>query len=262
MTTSHDLPHSALWQRTLQPQASLQRPPLRPHIPLPRISLRLACCALALLLASSPTVRAQDDEMEDVAIDPLTDIALDMEAVVADLSVQETGKATQETQATIVKKLDALIESLERELEAASGGGASGANPQRPLQDSMIIGGPGGIGDLRTPRELGKNWGELPPKERERILQSLTEGFPPHYQKILEHYYRRLAAEQAPADSSNADGAAPHTADDNAAATADPEPAGSQTPASDAASPPSSKRPAAKQGKRSSGKRSASEGAP
>lgn len=157
------------------------------------------CVAALLLCVCIQPVRAQD-EMEDVAIDPLTDIALDMEAVVADLSVQETGRPTQETQATIVKKLDALIEQLERELEAAAGG-ASGANPQRPLPDSTIIGGPGGIGDLRTPRELGKKWGELPPKERERILQSLSEGFPPHYQKILEHYYRRLAAEQTVGDT-------------------------------------------------------------
>ena len=193
------------------------------------------CAAVWLLVAATLPARAQDDEMEDVAIDPLTDIALDMDAVVADLSVQETGPPTQETQSTIVKKLDALIEQLERELQAAAGSG-SGANPQRPLQDSMIIGGPGGMGDLRAPRELGKNWGELPPKERERILQSLTEGFPPHYQRILEHYYRRLAAEQSASTAgedpqgSEQDGASDIPADSGASASG-----GGGAPAADAA---------------------------
>jgi hypothetical protein len=41
----------------------------------------------------------------------------------------------------------------------------------------------------------------LPPHQRDRIVQSLTEGFPAHYQKILERYYKRLAEETpAPAD--------------------------------------------------------------
>ncbi len=237
------------------------------------------CAAAFLLCVCTLPARAQDDEMDDVAIDPLTDIALDMEAVVADLSVQETGDATQETQAAIVKKLDALIEQLERELQAGAGSG-SGANPQRPLQDSMIIGGPGGIGDLRTPRELGKNWGELPPKERERILQSLTEGFPPHYQRILEHYYRRLAAEQTAGDAGGdadhparegrgaegggAENGAPERAasedGDAGAASGAPGPAGQPSGSEAATAKNKSKRRAAKKSSKGAGKRAAAEG--
>ena len=40
----------------------------------------------------------------------------------------------------------------------------------------------------------------------DRILQSLTEGFPAHYQSILEAYYKRLAVERPTADQ---DGDAP-----------------------------------------------------
>lgn len=64
----------------------------------------------------------------------------------------------------------------------------------------MVIGGPGGIGDLHAPRDAEKKWGELPPQERDRILQSMTEGFPAHYQRILERYYRRLAEEKPTSD--------------------------------------------------------------
>lgn len=245
-----------------------------------RLSLKGAApCAAAILLCVCTLPAPAQEETDDVAIDPLTDIALDMEAVVADLSVQETGDTTQETQAIIVKKLDALIEQLERELEAGAGAG-SGANPQRPLQDSMIIGGPGGIGDLRTPRDLGKNWGELPAKERERILQSLTEGFPPHYQKILEHYYRRLAAEQTAGDAgsdgderrrrgSAAEGGGDEnrasessiaTPGDSAAASDTSGPVG-QPARSDTSTPKNkSKRPAAKKGSKRAGEHAAAEG--
>lgn len=132
--------------------------------------------------------------------DPLGEIAADMDRVVIELSGTHTGKPTQAAQKKIVGKLDVLIKRLEE--EAASGrGGASGANPNIPLADSKIMGGPGGIGDLHAARKNGKQWGELPPHQREKIVQSLTEGFPAHYQKILERYYKRLAEEKPAAAS-------------------------------------------------------------
>lgn len=137
---------------------------------------------------------------QELGEDPLGEIAADMDRVVIELSGAHTGKPTQAAQKKIVGKLDVLIKRLEE--EAASGrGGASGSNPNRPLNDSTIIGGPGGIGDLHAARKNGKQWGELPPHQREKIVQSLTEGFPAHYQKILERYYKRLAEEKPAAAS-------------------------------------------------------------
>jgi hypothetical protein len=166
----------------------------------------------AVVLASS-VVRAQD-----LGGDPLGEIAADMDRVVIDLSGAHTGKPTQTAQKKIVGKLDVLIKQLE-EQAAANGGGASGSNPNVPLADSKIMGGPGGIGDLHAARKNGKQWGELPPHQREKIVQSLTEGFPAHYQKILERYYKRLA-EEKPATSSDEEPAmndAPAKQDDKAA---------------------------------------------
>jgi hypothetical protein len=137
---------------------------------------------------------------------PLVDIVTDMSVVVRDLSKLRTGKPTQETQQQVVTKLDELIKRLEQQC-ADCRGGASGANPTRPLADSVIMGGPGGVGDLHAPSKGGKNWGELPPHQRDRILQSQTEGFPPHYQKILERYYKRLAEERPAAESQPTNGA-------------------------------------------------------
>ena len=152
------------------------------------------------LLASGGAAADLDDS------DPLGDISLDMQLVVEELSDLSTGEPTRETQGTIVDKLDLLIAKLEKECEACRGSG-SGANPNRPLADSVIVGGPGGSGDLHAPKREGRDWGKLPEKERERILQSMEEGFPAHYQNILERYYKRLADNGAEEESAEEEGA-------------------------------------------------------
>jgi hypothetical protein len=92
------------------------------------------------------------------------------------------------------------------------------------LADSVIIGGPGGSGDLHSARDQGDQWGQLPPHQRDRILQSLTEGFPAHYQRILERYYRRLAEEAPDSDEDGGQTLPPPTAPpaDGSAAEAKP----------------------------------------
>lgn len=191
---------------------------------------RIAAVVLGLVVFPVAARAAALDEA-----DPLGDISLDMQLVVEELSDLSTGEPTRETQGVIVDKLDQLIAQLEKECEACRGNG-SGANPNRPLADSVIIGGPGGSGDLHAPKREGRDWGKLPEKERERILQSLTEGFPAHYQKILERYYKRLAddgtdaADEAPADDEAADdGAEPTESTDEPA----DEPAAAEAPAGD-----------------------------
>ena len=68
----------------------------------------------------------------------------------------------------------------------------------------MIKGGPGTIGDMHSPKSGGKKWGELPPHQRDRILQAMTEGFPAHYQQVLEKYYKRLAEEKPASETDSA----------------------------------------------------------
>ena len=160
-----------------------------------------ALVALGSVVVSENLVGAQQLASED----PIGEIAADMGGVVREISKLSTGKPTQDQQKAVVAKLDELIARLDKECAACRGGGASGANPQKPLPDSMVIGGPGGIGDLHAPRQLGKKWGELPPHQRDRILQSMSEGFPAHYQQILERYYRRLA-EEKPASAAGVEG--------------------------------------------------------
>lgn len=164
---------------------------------------------VAVSVALALTVDVSAQELQEY--DALGDIAAEMHSAAGLLARLTTGKPTQDTQKEVVRKLDVLIAELEKECENCRGGAAS-ANPNKPLADSIVKSGPGGSGELHAAKKDGKQWGELPPHERDRILQSLTDGFPPHYQKILERYYRRLADEKPtaePGDAESKDAAKP-----------------------------------------------------
>jgi hypothetical protein len=130
-----------------------------------------------------------------VAEPPAVAIAAKMAGVTDELNRKETGKPVQTEQKAIVKDLDDLIASLEKQSERRRGNRKRN-NPTRGMDDSRISQGTGGIGTLVSPKEIDKDWAKLSDRERERIVQSMTEGFPPEYRAVLERYYRRLADEK------------------------------------------------------------------
>jgi hypothetical protein len=126
---------------------------------------------------------------------PAAAIAMKMANVTDELNRTETGKPVQTEQKAIVQDLDELIASLEKQCQACKNG-MKRNNPNKGMADSMIGSGTGGIGTLLNPSDNGKDWGKLSGRERDRILQSMSEGFPPEYRTVLERYYRRLAEEK------------------------------------------------------------------
>ena len=164
------------------------------HFPLNETSLsmktisRFAIVAFSITVSSS-SVFAQDDER----VNPLEDVTREMKVAAGHLSKTATDKPTQKAQEDAVLKLDKLIVELEERKKRRGNGDG---DPTIPAEESMVRKGPGGDGELRPAKMQGDRWGELPAHERDRILQSLTEGFPPHYQAVLEAYYKRLAVEK------------------------------------------------------------------
>jgi|GEM_PF-1916610 len=167
--------------------------------------------ATAIAVFAHSNLFAQDD----LSGSPLEDVVHEMKAAGDHLAKKVTDKPTQKSQEDAVAKLDALIAELEKERQQMGQG--ANPNPTRPAMASSVRNGPGGMGDLHGARMQGDRWGELPPHERDRILQSLTEGFPPHYQAVLEAYYKRLAVEKRGEDP---DAAAPVKSDAIPKATA------------------------------------------
>lgn len=163
--------------------------------------------------------------------DPLRHLEGDMSHVVGELTAFKTDKPVQQRQDTVTGRLDTLIKMLEKE---CSGSGGGGANPSKPLGRSILAKGPGGQGAMHDPKAGDKQWASLPPKQREQILQSRTEGFPAGFESLLQSYYQRLAQEQVedgsaspggeggegarPADAAPAAGDAPATGETPAAA--------------------------------------------
>jgi hypothetical protein len=133
---------------------------------------------------------------------PAVAIATKMAGVTDELNRNVTGKPVQTEQKKIVNDLDELIASLEKKYDQNQGG-IKRNNPTKGMADSMISRGTGGIGTLVNPKDAGQDWGKLSPRERDRILQSMSEGFPPEYRTVLERYYRRLAEEKPSATSSS-----------------------------------------------------------
>ncbi len=145
-------------------------------------------------LRQSPPADADAD-------DPLRRVEQDMTWVTLELDSLRTHEPVRERQAQILSQLDALIEQVQQQNSSSgsgSGAGAASASPTSPMRDSQLTGGPGGIGELTDPGHSRRPWAELPPKERERILQANSEDFPPGYERLLESYYRRLAEEKVP----------------------------------------------------------------
>jgi acyl-CoA reductase-like NAD-dependent aldehyde dehydrogenase len=67
-----------------------------------------------------------------------------------------------------------------------------------PMGDSYLPGGTGEPGQQRPAAKArpGEVWGRMPPKEREKILQSLQRNFPARYRQLIEQYYTELGKEQ------------------------------------------------------------------
>jgi len=61
------------------------------------------------------------------------------------------------------------------------------------MEDSKAAGG-SGPGEVEQ-RDTGsaKDWGDLPPKQRQEALQQIGKGLPSHYRQVIEEYFRKLA---------------------------------------------------------------------
>ena len=150
----------------------------------------LMSCLPGAAFAAGPTTSSTPPSMSV--------ISYKMGGVAGDLSKKETGEPVQKQEKRIVRDLDVLIAALEKECENCKGNSAI-EQSQEARADSMIHGGTGGIGDLVDPGQSAKDWAKLSARERDRILQSMSEGFPPEYRTVLERYYRRLAEEKTAA---------------------------------------------------------------
>lgn len=124
--------------------------------------------------------------------DPFKHLQVDMKSIVGDFEEGVTNPPATVTQPRVLSRLDHLIVMLEKKCKK-SGSGSAPAFATKGANASTLKKGPGGQGKMRAADRKGRDWAKLTPEQRDKILQSKTEGFPAGYDDILADYFRRLA---------------------------------------------------------------------
>jgi len=133
-------------------------------------------------------------------------IARKMNNIERRLDLSRGGPRTQKMQKEVVMRLDELIKELEQQGNCQCNGGncpnggnsgKPGANTRAssPQQDSFggTGSGPGTV-DPRKFKEIAKNWGQLPERERAKAMVELTKDLPSRHREVIETYFKKLAS--------------------------------------------------------------------
>jgi hypothetical protein len=142
--------------------------------------------------------------------DPMETIAGKMSQVRDMLERADSGRRNQQTQQEILEQLDDLIALLE-EREQPPPGGDDDARRAR-LPPGAEASGPARVSELPRdtsvrrrpakakihPSGLSDAWGLLPAGEREKLLESFSEGLPERYRQMIREYFMRLAKQRDP----------------------------------------------------------------
>jgi hypothetical protein len=127
----------------------------------------------------------------------LDEVAMLMSYSAARLTVAD---ATQRVRS---RQDEAVVEEAQEREKSHDGAGqrraAKDKLPGAPRERSEAPeSGAAPIGELhRAPAaDPSQMWGQLPPAQRERILDSLRDRFPSRYRQLVEQYYRSLAEEK------------------------------------------------------------------
>ena len=142
--------------------------------------------------------RLMQQDLQGLEDDSLDHIARRMDDIRRRLDLGRAGEKVRKIEDGVIESLDKLIKKLEeqqQQQQQSSSGSSNNIRSTRPAPDSQIIGGKG-RGEVEK-RAIGaeSGWGNLPPKEREEVLQQIGREFPSHYRDVIEQYFRRLAAE-------------------------------------------------------------------
>lgn len=133
---------------------------------------------------------------------PLTRVAKLMSDAGRRQHLERQTKKVLDQEQEIVKTLDKLINDLEKQKKQMKMAADSNSKPSSQEQSSggeskPGIAGPKQNGDVES-KEQGSdgNWGDLSQAEKAIAVKSLTRELPPHFQKLLNAYFQKLAEEK------------------------------------------------------------------
>src|SRR5207249_11612132 len=135
--------------------------------------------------------------------DSLDEIARLMDDIRRRLALARAGKVVRDEEDSVIAELEKMIDDLEqqRQMRQMQKQQARNRNsrrpPNNPMQDSQRAE-LKGAGDV-DPKNTGKRdgWGNLPPKERQEVLQQIGRELPAHFRETIEEYFKRLSQDGA-----------------------------------------------------------------
>jgi len=142
--------------------------------------------------------RLMEADIKPLKEDSLDEIARMMDDIRRRLALARAGKVVRDEEDSVVAKLEKMIDDLEqqrqmRQRQRQQARNRGGRQPNNPMQDSQRAE-LKGAGEV-DPKNLGKRdgWGNLPPKERQEVLQQIGRELPAHFRETIEEYFKRLA---------------------------------------------------------------------
>jgi len=143
--------------------------------------------------------KLMEADIKPLKEDSLDEIARMMDDIRRRLALARAGKVVRDEEDEVIKKLEKMIDDLEQQRQMKqmqkqqSKNAKSARQPNSPMQDSQRAE-LKGAGDV-DPKNLGKRdgWGNLPPKERQEVLQQIGRELPAHFRETIEEYFKRLA---------------------------------------------------------------------
>jgi hypothetical protein len=184
--------------------------------------VRMAAAAAVQKLAGTAPEGAPGGGKKDENI--LQELAKDMYGVKEKLDREHHGQEVLVAEEGIAGKLDQLIKMIqeqqqqqqqqsqgqgkpkEGEKKPGQGQGSKpgnqggqgkqgGQNPSSPMQGEFMTGGSTQHGEKAQVGDVGADWGKLPPKERDKMLQAAQADLPARYRSMLEVYLRAISEE-------------------------------------------------------------------
>ncbi|QNN23428.1 hypothetical protein HED60_14465 [Planctomycetales bacterium ZRK34] len=162
-----------------------------------------------------PQMPEPDVKTAEVGGDDFQKAIFDMKEAASRLTeTSDPGLDTQRAQQRAIARLDQLISELAKQQSqsqskskakkqdtgqqqnqsAQQQQGEANANAQQAMQDSQATSGTPQTGNLAEEPLAEKlaEWGNLPPRLRDQLLQGLEDNFSQLYRQMTERYYQRL----------------------------------------------------------------------
>ena len=149
----------------------------------------------------SSVAKLMQHDLQSLQDKSLDEIARRMADVERRLDLGRGGDNVQKHEQQIIDMLDELIKKLEQQAGGAGGGGGAGGNSNQPPTegaDDSSVKGSTAPGEVDPKKMEGRGaWGMLDPKQEHRAKQLINRSFPPHYQRAIEKYFRKLSTRRS-----------------------------------------------------------------